>query len=84
MKKIYIIDVRSKEEYEDGFKENAINLPIEDLYYNTELSKNILNNISKDNDEIRVYCFSGSRAEIAKNILNNMGYKHVINLGGLK
>lgn len=83
MKKVYIVDVRSPEEYIEGYKEDAINLPLEDLYNNTMLAKSILENIDKD-DEIRVYCFSGGRAGMAKNILEGMGYTDVVNLGGFR
>lgn len=82
MKRVFILDVRSPEEYENGYKEDAINLPLEDIYNNTEYSKSILNNISK-NDEIRLYCASGARSEIAKRLLMSLGYIHIINLGGL-
>lgn len=82
MKKVFIFDVRSPEEYANGYREDAINLPVEDIYNNTEIAKTILKNVAKD-DEIRVYCFSGSRAEIAKRLLNGMGYTNVVNLGGL-
>lgn len=83
MKKLFIFDVRTPEEYENGFKENAINLPLEDVYNNTSLAKSVLKDVAKD-DEIRVYCFSGARAEMVKKILNGMGYTNVFNLGGFK
>ncbi len=82
MKRIFLLDVRSREEYENGYREDAINLPVEDIYNNTEYAESILKNIAKD-DEIRLYCASGSRAEIAKQLLIGLGYTNVINLGGL-
>ena len=81
MKNIYIIDVRSYEEYEEGHKENAINLSVEDIYNNTDEAKSILNNIQKE-DTIYLYCASGARAEFAKRILIDLGFKNVTNLGG--
>lgn len=82
MSQIILIDVRSPEEYEDYHKENAINLPVEDIYHNTDTAKNILNNINKKEDTIHLYCASGSRAEMAKMILMSMGFEKVENLGG--
>ena len=79
--KTYILDVRSPEEYEAGYKENAINLPIDELFNKSEYALSILKNINKD-DQIKVYCFSGSRAAVAKIILESMGYNNVENLGG--
>ena len=48
-----------------------------------EKKKLDLKDIEKD-DSIHVYCFSGGRASMAKNILESMGYVKVINLGGLQ
>jgi phage shock protein E len=81
--KTYILDVRSPEEYDSGHKENAINLPVDELYDASEYALSILNNIEKT-DQIKVYCFSGSRASMAKNILESMGYTDVENLGGFR
>jgi phage shock protein E len=81
--KTYILDVRSPDEYESGHRENAINLPVDELFNNSENAFSILKNIEKD-DIVHVYCFSGSRASMAKKLLESMGYTQVINLGGLE
>lgn len=82
MQKI-IIDVRSSEEYSESHKENAINIPVDAIYNKTEYAKNILANISLDTS-IEVYCFSGSRAHMAQQLLKEMwGYTSVRNTGGL-
>lgn len=81
--KTYILDVRSPEEYESGYKENAINLPIDELFNRSEYALSILKDINKD-DQIKVYCFSGARATLAKSILEFMQYTNVVNLGGLR
>ncbi len=81
--KTYILDVRSPDEYKAGCREGAINLPMDELFENSEYAVSILKNIEKD-DSIHVYCFSGGRASMAKNILESMGYVKVINLGGLQ
>jgi len=66
-----IIDVRTKEEYEQSHIVDAINIPY-DL-----IDENI--NLDKDNI-IFVYCKSGGRSQIAYNNLTNLGYE-VYDLG---
>ena len=82
MSKTHIIDVRSIEEYKDGCKENAINIPVEEIYHNTDYALNLLKSIDKKEDTLHLYCASGSRAELAKHLLQNMGFEKVVNLGG--
>lgn len=67
-----IIDVRTKEEYEEGHIKDAINIPYDEI-----------DDTFKEDKEktIFVYCRSGQRASIAAQTLTNMGY-NVINLGG--
>lgn len=69
-----IIDVREPKEYQLGHVEGAINIPPSELLQGTSKLKNT----SKDTTLI-IYCVSGSRSAIAKNMLNSMGYKNVIN-----
>lgn len=66
-----IIDVRTKEEYEEGHIKNAINIPYD------VIDKEI--NIDKDK-VIFVYCKSGNRSSKAYNTLKNLGY-NVYDLG---
>lgn len=70
-----IIDVRTKEEYESGHIENAINIPYDNINSKT------INN-SKDTNII-VYCRSGSRSKTAANTLIKLGYKNVYDLGSI-
>lgn len=81
--KTYILDVRSPEEYKEGYIENAINLPIDELLNRSDFAMSILKDINKDEDEIKVYCASGARAAMAKSVLEFMQYKNVVNLGGV-
>ena len=55
-----IVDVRTKEEYELGHIEKAINIPYDELDENVDLDKERI---------IFVYCKSGNRSKIAYNIL---------------
>ena len=72
----YLIDVRTPEEFKSGYLEDAINIEWQNI-------KN-LNKEIKKNDKIYLYCRSGNRSGKAKEILINLGYKNVINIGGLK
>lgn len=73
-KEIYLIDVRSGQEYEEGHLDGAINIPV----YNIE--NEIQKNVKNKNDTIILYCSSGSRSKKAKNILEKLGYTEVYNL----
>lgn len=77
MSKKLIIDVRSAEEYEEKHKEGAINIPVQDLD-----NSGFIQELHKDTP-IQVYCHSGGRAEMAKNILEFRGFTNVENLGGM-
>ena len=72
------IDVREADEFAGPHKEGAINISYEVIH---EKIGDL--NLSHDTD-IRVYCRSGRRSEIAKDVLLRLGYKNVINEGGLK
>lgn len=69
-----IIDAREPEEYAGGHVEGAINIPPATLMNGAKE----LNDIPKD-AEIVVYCVSGSRSNVSKHILEQMGYTHVVN-----
>ena len=72
------IDVRSAEEYSAGHVSAAVNIPY------TEISGRI-SEVTEDKDAlIYVYCRSGRRSGIAQDILKEVGYANVINLGGLE
>lgn len=73
-KDIYLIDVRSGQEYEEGHLDGALNIP----FYNIE--KDIEKNIKNKDDTIILYCSSGSRSKKAKEILERLGYSEVYNL----
>ena len=73
-REIYLIDVRSGQEYEEGHLDSAINIPI----YNIE--KEISKNVKTKDDTIILYCSSGSRSKKAKSILEKLGYSEVYNL----
>lgn len=69
-----IIDVRGPEEYQSGHVEGALNIPPDQLMQGAPQ----LNEVSKDTDII-VYCRTGSRSNVAMNILNRLGYTRITN-----
>ncbi len=73
---IIIIDVRTEEEYALGHLDNSINIPVD------YLTEDRLENINKD-EYIFLYCRSGVRSVTAANILIELGYVNVYDLGGI-
>lgn len=68
-----IIDVRTKEEYDEEHIKDAINIPYDIIEENINVSKDKM---------IFVYCYSGGRSKIAYETLTKMGYK-VYDMGGI-
>ena len=64
-KKPIIIDVRTKEEYEEGHIKGAINIPYDQIDENIKLDKT---------QKLKVYCKSGKRSAIAYEKLKELGY----------
>ena len=73
---IYIIDVRSSQEFKEGYLQNAINIPLYDL------KKNITQIVKNSNEIIILYCQSDIRSRKAKKILEKMGYNNIFYLRG--
>lgn len=75
---IIFLDVRTKEEYETGHIKDSILIPVDSLKAEATIKL-------KDKDApIFIYCRSGNRSVTAANILIELGYKNVFNLGGIK
>jgi phage shock protein E len=73
----YLIDVRTTEEFNEGHRQGAINIPLDEI----ETIGNVIKELTI-NDVLELYCVSGGRAEMAKQILIQMGFRNVTNLGG--
>ena len=71
-----MIDVRTLEEFESAHIEGSSNIEWQEI-------SSIANNINKD-QKIYLYCRSGRRSQNATDILVDLGYKDVTNLGGIK
>lgn len=71
-----LIDVRSKQEYDEG------HLPGSKLICLYDLEKEATNILQNKKQNIIVYCSSGNRSKEAQEILETMGYENVYNLKG--
>lgn len=76
-KKIPLIDVREKHEFQLGHFPRAINIPLSQI----ELLKKKATQWGK-NEEIYLYCQSGSLSAIAARQLQKLGFRHVSHLRG--
>ncbi|MCC5912361.1 MAG: rhodanese-like domain-containing protein [Clostridiaceae bacterium] len=76
-KDIVLLDVRTREEYQEKHIEGSTLIPLNVL--ETEVRTKIPNKEEK----IIIYCRSGNRSKTAANLLLSMGYKHVYDLGGI-
>ena len=76
-----LIDVRSQEEYNSGHIEGAVNISHIDIKEKEDFIKQLTNDNKKK--PIVVYCQSGRRSSVAKNLLNELGYSEVTNHGGI-
>lgn len=75
---VTIIDVRSVEEYQNSHIENAINIPLDTI------SIDVLNDvIFAYESNIIVYCASGFRSNKAQQLLIDLGYINVYDLGSI-
>jgi phage shock protein E len=72
-----IIDVRSPDEFADGFYPGAKNVPINALV-------NRLTEVGPKDKPVVVYCASGGRSAVAQQILKANGFTDVTNAGGLE
>lgn len=73
---IVIVDVRTQEEYDSGHIKNAVCLPNENIISEPEI-------LPDKSQQILVYCRSGNRSRQAAQKLADMGYKNVLEFGGI-
>ncbi|MCD8157525.1 MAG: rhodanese-like domain-containing protein [Clostridiales bacterium] len=76
-KNLILVDVRTKEEFEESYIEGARLLPLDEI---EERAGEVL---PDKNRQVMVYCQSGKRSKAAAEFLDNMGYKHIYDMGGL-
>lgn len=75
-RKYFLIDVRTAGEYESGYIPTAVNIPLSEIGDNPPTDDK--------EDLIILYCRSGNRSGQALNILVDLGYSNVHNLGGIR
>ena len=68
-----IVDVRTPAEFAEGSVKGSVNIPLDKVP--TQLNK------FKDKKHIIVFCRSGNRSGMAKSLLEQQGFKNVINGG---
>lgn len=69
-----LIDVRTKEEYEDSHHDTAVNIPLDEIETHTF--------DNAPDAEMILYCRSGARAIFAKELLEKRGFTNVSLLNG--
>jgi phage shock protein E len=75
---LLLIDVRTQAEWNKGHLKGAILIPYD------RIREKIGNVVINKSQRIYLYCRTGRRSQIAKETLNKMGYKDVVNLGSLE
>ena len=72
-----ILDVRTQEEYAQGYIPGAVLLPLDDIEDKAHV-------VLPDKDQlILVYCRSGRRSKIAAEALSELGYTNIKEFGGI-
>lgn len=73
-----LLDVRTQEEYDEGHIEGSILIPY------TEIEQLAPQKLPDKDATVLVYCRSGRRSAIAAQALADMGYTHVLDMGGIQ
>ena len=73
---IHLIDVRTKEEYDEGHILGSSNLPLQEI-------GSITHRYPDKHSPLYIYCHSGARSKRACQYLVKNGYDHVVDLGGI-
>lgn len=69
-----MVDVRGRDEYDAGHVYSAVNYPLDEIEQHADKLKD---------KTVLVYCRSGTRSQIAKQRLGNLGFKQVYDLGSM-
>ncbi len=71
-----LLDVRSMEEYRQGHIPGSVNIPLNEI-------RRIAGRAPAKETPLFVHCLSGSRSSQAVQVLKQMGYTQVKNIGGI-
>jgi rhodanese-related sulfurtransferase len=74
---VIIVDVREDDELEEGYIDGSVNVPSSDF---DNLALRLL---TDKNATYLIYCRSGKRSAVAAKRLVRMGYKNVLDFGGI-
>lgn len=78
-KNVILLDVRRKEEYDNGRIPGAVLLTLDTI------SNETAETVIPDKDvTVLVYCLSGGRSRSAAAKLSKLGYRNVYDLGGIR
>ena len=69
-----VIDVREPEEYANGHVKGALNIPPSELMAGSDKLKDVPKDAA-----IILYCLSGSRSNVSKNMMEQLGYTNITN-----
>jgi phage shock protein E len=75
---VKVIDVRTPEEYREGYVQGTTNIPLDELA--TRVSAAVPNKEAA----VAVHCRSGRRSAQAKELLEKQGYRNVQDLGSFE
>ena len=75
-KQVILLDVRTEEEFEEGHIPNAVNIP------HKELEARLAELTGAKNTQVVIYCRSGRRAEVAREVLVKNGFNELDHLSG--
>ena len=73
-----LVDVRTEDEYNEEHISGAVLLDVNNI--NEDSAKNVINTLDT---EVIVYCKSGNRSNQAKELLEDLGYTKVYDLGAM-
>ena len=76
-KKVVVVDVRTREEYDGGHIENAVLVP------NESIESEMPEALPDKEATLLVYCRSGRRSKQAAEKLLKLGYQNVYDFGGV-
>ena len=71
-----LLDVRTPEEYEEGHIPKSKNIPL-------HMIGKVDSVVKSKSSPVFVYCHSGARSRQAVNLMQQMGYENVKNIGGI-
>ena len=74
----FLADVRTEDEYYTGHAAGAVNFDVDSI--NSETAEDM---IPDKKTPVFVYCKTGTRAAIASEILDRLGYEKIYDMGGL-